>query len=149
MFTLRAVSAALKAAAARETAVGGDGGAVGGDGFVLGAGSVGNLCGAPRGGAGYPRLHDEGDALPQAVDVGAAELVAIFEAALHFVPVGPELEEEGAPAGGLDEGAGGGGLGAGAAPCEGESEATLRRVGVRAVGQAEEDLVSEGALMVG
>ncbi len=96
-----------------------DGGAVGGEGFVLGAAGVGDLGAAPGGGAGSPGLHDEGDAFPQAVDVGAAELVAIVEAAFHFVTVVPELEEEGAPAGGLNEGAAGGGFGAGATPSEG------------------------------
>jgi hypothetical protein len=77
--------------------------------------------------------------------------VAIVEAAFHLVPVVPELEEEGEPAGGLNEGAAGGGFGAGTTPGEGEGEAALHRVGVRAVRQAEEYLVtvSEGGVDVG
>ncbi len=123
-----------------------DGGAVGREGFVLGAAGVGDLGAAPGGGAGGAGLHDEVDALPQAVDVDAAELVAIVEAAFHFVPVVTELEEEGAPAGGLDEGAAGGGFCAGATPREGEGETTLCGVEVRAFGQVEEDLVFEGGV---
>ncbi len=47
-------------------------------------------------------LHDERHAFPQAVDVGAAELVLAVEAVHDGGPVGTELEEDGAAAGGLD-----------------------------------------------
>jgi hypothetical protein len=104
-----AVSAALKKsddAGDRR----GDGGAVGGEGLVPRAAGVGNLSATPRGGARSPGLHDKGDTLPQTVDVGTAELVAIVEAALHPVPVILELEEESVLAGCLNEGAAGGAL---------------------------------------
>jgi hypothetical protein len=56
--------------------------------------------------------------------------MAVVKAALHLVRVIFEFEEEGVPAGGLDEGAVGGGFGAGTAPGQGEGEAALHRVEV-------------------
>ncbi len=140
MFTLRAVSAGDEGGGgARDSRS--DGGAVGGEGFVLGAAGAQYLGAAPGGGAGGPGLHDKGNTVPQAVDVGAAELVAVVEAALHLVPVVPELEEEGAPASGLHEGATGGGFSASAAPGEGEGETALGKIKVRALEQTEKDLI--------
>ncbi len=65
----------------------GNGGTVGREGLILDFASVCDLGAATRSGTCRPGLHDEGDALPQAVDVGATELVALFEAAFHLLQV--------------------------------------------------------------
>jgi hypothetical protein len=80
----------------------GDGSAVAGEGLVLRTAGICNFGAAPRGGACCPGLHDEGNALSHAVDVGgAAQLIAVVEAAIHLAPIIFELEEESSPAGGL------------------------------------------------
>jgi hypothetical protein len=88
-------------------------------------------------------LHDEGDALPQAVDVSAAEFVGATEVSLDGRPVVPELEEQGAAAGSFEEGGAGSGLDPGGAPGDGECEAALDGVEVCPFGEGELELVAE------
>jgi hypothetical protein len=52
-----------------------------------------DLRAAPGRGTSGASVHDERDAFPQAVDVGAAELVGAAEVGLDRGPVGAELEE--------------------------------------------------------
>ncbi len=66
--------------------------------------------GSPGGGAGGAGLHDEGDAVPEAADVCAADLVSTAEMVVHEAPVRVELLEERAPARGVEEGRGSGRL---------------------------------------
>jgi hypothetical protein len=97
-----------------SSVTGGEGGGGAGDGggnrgpirrkglVLLPTGEL-DLRAAPRGGPGGARVHDEGDALPQAVDVGAAELVGAAEVGLDLSPMGAELEKDGSAAGGVAE----------------------------------------------
>ncbi len=64
----------------------GDGGVVLGESLVLRTAGICYLGAAPCGGACGPGLHDEGNALPQAVDVGATELMAVVYAGLYILP---------------------------------------------------------------
>jgi hypothetical protein len=89
-------------------------------------------------------LHDERDALPQTVDVSAAEFVGAAEVSLDGGPIVPELEEQGAAAGSFKEGGTGSGLDPGGAPGDGESEAALDGVEVCPFGEGELELVAEG-----
>jgi hypothetical protein len=88
-------------------------------------------------------LHDERDALPQTVDVSAAEFVGAAEVSLDSGPILPELEEQGAAAGSLEEGGAGGRLDPGGAPGDGECEAALDGVEVCPFGEGELELMAE------
>ncbi len=69
-----------------------------------------STSGQPQAVARAVRVLDERDAVPQAVVVGAAELVGATEYSLDGGPMAPELEEHGAAAGSLEEGAASGSL---------------------------------------
>jgi hypothetical protein len=73
------------------------------DGLMLLLASELHLRAAPGRSTRGASLHDERHAFPQAVEIGAAELVSAVEAVLDGGPVGTELEEDGAAAGGLEK----------------------------------------------
>jgi hypothetical protein len=98
---------------------------------------------SPRPWRGAARACMMRDALPQAVDVGTAELVGAAEVSLDGGPVSMELEENGAATGGVNEGAAGGGLEPSAEACDGECQTALDGVEVRSFGEGELELVAE------
>jgi hypothetical protein len=102
-----------------------------------------NFRAAPGRGTRGAGLHDERDAFPHAVDVGAAELVGAAEVDLDGGPVIAEFKENRAATDGVDEGAAGGGLEPGGTTCDGECETALDGVEVRSFGEGELELVTE------
>ena len=109
---------------------------VGRQGLVL-LSAVGlDLGTAQRCGASGVGLHDEGDAVPEAADVRAADLVSASEImVLHEAPVRMEPLEDSAPARGVEEGGGSGSLDARRAAGDSKGEAALDGVEVGILGE--------------
>ncbi len=94
-----------------------------------------DLLNAPRGSPGGADRHDEVDAVPEVVDVGAAELRVGGEGRQGVHPLFAEGAEVCLPGDSVGEGlAGGSGDGGGAAGA-GKGQTPLRRVEVCAVGE--------------
>ncbi len=107
-----------------------------------------NFRAAPGRGPRGAGLHNERDAFPQAVDVGATELVGAAEVCLDGGPVIAELEENRAATCSVNEGAAGGGFELGGTTGDGECETALDGVEVRSFGEGELELVAELILLM-
>ena len=93
--------------------------------------------------AGGAMGHDKGDAHPEVVDVGAAELRGAGEAGAHVVPLGLKRAEVGVPRAGFGEAGGGGRGGGGGAPGAGEGESPFAGLEVLAIGEDQDGVVAE------
>jgi hypothetical protein len=116
-------------------------GSVSRDGLVLFFTSELNFRASPGRGPRGAGLHDERDTVPQAVDVGAAELMGAAEFSLDGGPMAAELEEHSAAADIVEEGATGESLEPGGTTSDGECEAALDGVEVCSVSEGELELV--------
>jgi hypothetical protein len=123
---------------------GGDGRPVGGQGRELVAASVLDLLYAPRGGSRGADCHDEVDAAPKVVDVGAAELRVGGEGRQGGSPMVTKGAQVSIPGDRVGEGLAGGARGGSGAAGAGESESPLGRVEVCAIREREQGLVAEG-----
>jgi hypothetical protein len=122
---------------------GGHRGAVGGEvGKLLAAGKL-HLRDRPFQGAGGAMGHDEDDAHPEVVDVGAAELPRAGEVEAHVVPLSLESAEVGVPRARLGKAGGGGRGGGGGAPGAGEGESPFAGIEVLALGKGQDSVVAE------
>ena len=121
---------------------GGDGGAVRGESLVLGPAGGGDLGNAPGGGAGGTGPHDVRDAIPEAVELGPAELQVAGEGDGDRRPLVAELPEEGVAGDELRK-VRDGRRERSRAASGGQGEAALDRVKVSSVRQGQDELVAE------
>jgi hypothetical protein len=102
----------------------------------------------PLQGAGGAMGHDEGNAHPEVVDVGAAELPGAGEAGAHVVPLSLKRAEVGVPRAGFGEAGGGGRRGGGGAPRAGKGESPFAGREVLALGEGQDGVVPKTAEVV-